>query len=114
MVFGSCASGRERPDSDIDLAIHPRQPLDAPTLQKLSDQIALATGRSVDLVDLSRTDGTLLRQILRTGKVLFSKHPGILGSLTERLLVWQEDFEPALNAMLSARLKRFTSPLHGS
>ena len=107
-------TGRARPHSDIDIAVYPRIPLDHRTLQDLSDRIALATGRTVDLVDLSRSEGALLRQILRTGKVLFAKQPGILGTLHERLLVWQEDFEPALKAMLAARLKRFTRPLHGS
>jgi predicted nucleotidyltransferase len=114
ILFGSMAAGRARPHSDIDIAVYPRQPLDHSALQDLSDRIALATGRPVDLVDLSRSEGTLLRQILRTGKVLFAKRPGILGTLHERLLVWQEDFEPALKAMLAARLKRFTRPLHGS
>jgi len=114
MIFGSTVSGNAKPDSDIDVAVYPRQPLDHQAVQRLSDQIALATGRPVDVVDLSSSDGALLRQILRSGKVLFSKHPGILGILAERLLAWQEDFEPALNALLAARLKRFTSPLHGS
>jgi uncharacterized protein len=114
IVFGSMASGRAKPHSDIDIAIYPIRPLDHHALQDLSDRIALATGRPVDIVDLSRSEGALLRQILRSGKVLFSKRPGIQGTLQERLLVWQEDFEPALNAILSARLKRFTRPLHGS
>ncbi len=114
IVFGSLATGHARPHSDIDVAVYPRQPLDHIAVQDLSDRIALATGRPVDLVDLSRSDGALLRQILRTGHVLFSKRPDIRGRLFERLLLWQEDFEPALKAMLAARLKRFTNPLHGS
>ncbi len=114
MVFGSTVSGNAKPDSDIDVAVYPRHPLDHQAVQGLSDQIALATGRPVDLVDLSSSDGALLRQILRSGKILFSKRPGIIGTLTERLLAWQEDFEPALNAMFATRLKRFTSTLHGS
>jgi uncharacterized protein len=114
MVFGSAVSGKLRPDSDIDVAVYPRQPLDHRAIQTLSDQTALATGRTVDLVDLSMSNGVLLRQILRTGKLIFSKRPGILGALSERLLDWQEDFEPSLKALLDARIKRFTSPLHGS
>lgn len=114
MVFGSTASGKARPDSDIDVAVYPRNPLDHRAIQRLSDQIALATGRPVDLVDLSTSDGALLRQILRSGILLFSKRPGILGTLSERLLLWQEDFEPALKAMLTARVNRFTAPVHGS
>lgn len=114
MLFGSTADGTQRPDSDIDVAIHLRHKIDSRKRQRLADEITCATGRTVDLIDLTHVDGALLRQILRTGKVLFSKKPGILGTLTERLLDWQEDFEPQLNALLESRLQRFTASTHGS
>ena len=114
IVFGSIANGCQRPDSDIDVAVYPRTKLQGCKRQLLVDEIAIATGRAVDLIDLSHVDGSLLRQILRTGKVIFSKEPGLLGTLSERLLDWQEDFEPQLNALLETRLQHFTSPLHGS
>lgn len=114
MLFGSTANGTQRPDSDIDIAIFPVKRIDGRKRQQLADEITCATGRSVDLIDLSDVDGALLRQILRNGKVLFSKKPGILGTLTERLLDWQENFEPQLNALLNSRLQRFTAPVHGS
>lgn len=114
MVFGSTADGSNRPDSDIDVAVYPRKKLASRKRQLLADGIACATGRVVDLVDLTDVDGALLRQVLRSGKVLFSKEPGILGTLSERLLDWQEDFEPQLNALLESRLQRFIAPGHGS
>ncbi len=114
VLFGSSAQGAERPDSDIDVAVYPRKALNPRERQRLADEIALHTGRTVDLIDLTHVDGALLRQILRSGKVIFSKEPGILGFLTSRLLAWQEDFEPQLNALLNRRMVRFTSPRHGS
>jgi predicted nucleotidyltransferase len=114
MVFGSTADGSHRPDSDIDVAVYARNKMDRRKRQQLADDIAVATGRTVDLIDLAHVDGALLRQILRTGKVIFSKKPGMLGTLSERLLDWQEDFEPQLNALLESRLQRFTTPIHGS
>jgi predicted nucleotidyltransferase len=114
MIFGSMAVGDFRPDSDIDVAVYPKRKLSSFQRQKLADQIACATGRTVDLVDLTDAEGALLRQILRKGKIVFSKQPGIMGRLSERLLVWQEDFEPQLNALLESRLQRFISPVHGS
>lgn len=114
MVFGSVAAGDPRPDSDIDVAVYPKRKLSGHQRQKLADQIACAIGRTVDLVDLTDTDGALLRLILRKGKIVFSKQPGIHGLLSERLLGWQEDFEPQLNALLATRLQRFTSAVHGS
>lgn len=84
MVFGPTADGRQRPDSDIDVAVYPRKKLESRKRQLLVDEIAIATGRAVDLIDLTHVDGALLRQILRTGKVVFSKEPGILGTLAGR------------------------------
>jgi len=114
MLFGSAATGDLRPDSDIDVAIYPRKTMSSRKRQQVADEIALATNRAVDLIDLSTAEGALLRKILHSGIVLFSKTPGILGALSERLLDWQEDFEPQLNALLDARLQRFTQPIHGS
>jgi predicted nucleotidyltransferase len=114
IIFGSAADGSQRPDSDLDLAVYCRSHMGPFLRQKLSDDIAVKTGRTVDLIDLSKANGALLRQVLRSGQVLFVKSPGILGTLTERLLAWQEDFEPQLNGLLQSRLERFTSSVHGS
>ena len=114
VVFGSGASGKFRPDSDIDVAVYPVTPMNQNKRQQIADNIAAATGRSVDLIDLSTANGALLRQILRTGLLLFSKNPGILGILSERMLDWQEDFEPQLNKLLDTRIQHFTASLHGS
>ena len=114
IVFGSVALGTSRFDSDLDVAVYPRTSMDRKKRQNLADQIADATKRPVDLIDLSTADGGLLRQILRTGALVFSKDPGILGRLSERMLDWQADFEPLLNQLLHARIKRFTTSAHGS
>jgi predicted nucleotidyltransferase len=114
MIFGSMADGNPKIGSDIDVAVYPKKKLSSQQRQKLSDQIACATGRTVDLVDLTDADGALLRQILRKGRIVFSKQAGVLGHLSERLLGWQEDFEPQLNAMLETRLQRFITPAHGA
>ena len=114
IVFGSAASGSQNSRSDIDVAVYPRKKITAGQRHQISAEIATATGRTVDLVDLSDADGGLLRQILRNGRMLFSKRPAILGFLTERMLAWQEDFEPQLNHMLASRINRFTAPVHGS
>ncbi len=113
-LFGSFASDHATVDSDIDVAIYPLNPLSSAAIQSLADQLAHDTGRSVDIVDLTHTNGSLLRQILRHGKVVFSKHSGTLGALTERLLDWQADFEPLRQAISTAQRHRFLAPTHGS
>jgi len=114
ILFGSCALGRARRDSDLDIAVFPRDPLKPAALQSLSDELAISSGRAIDLIDLTYTNGTLLRQILRYGKVLFSRRPALLGNLHERLLDWQADFEPAQRAILTAQRNRFLAHAHGS
>ncbi len=114
MVFGSTATGTYQMESDIDVAVYSRNKMDRRKRQQLADDIAIVTGRAVDLIDLRSVDGALLRQILHSGQVVFSKEPSTLGILSEQLLDWQEDFEPQLNELLATRLRRFTSSLHGS
>ncbi len=114
IIFGSQASGKDRFDSDIDVAVYPSKALDASEQQHIADRIAVVAGRPVDLVDLSTVDGALLRQVLCTGGLLFSKQAGLLGALSERMLDWQENFEPQMQKLLDARFRRFTAPRHGS
>ena len=80
MVFGSIADGNPQIGSDIDVAVYPKKKLSSQQRQKLYDQIACAAGRTVDLVDLTDADGALLRQILRKGRIVFSKQPAQSGS----------------------------------
>lgn len=54
-VFGSVATGRERPDSDIDLLFCATTPLSLMDLGRLEAQIAALVGVDVDLVP----DGSL-------------------------------------------------------
>ncbi len=114
IVFGSAVNGDLRPDSDIDIAVYPCSSMDYRKRQRIADKIAEVTGRSVDLIDLSTANGTLLRHILREGIVVFNKKDGLLGTISEKHLAWQEDFEPLLNRILHARLQRFVAPAHAS
>jgi predicted nucleotidyltransferase len=114
LVFGSAALDRCRFDSDIDVAVSCSNPMSTQKQEELVDKIALATGRPVDLVDLSTAGGALLRQIIRSGRIIFCKNQALPGFLTQRMLDWQEDFEPQLSALYRTRLHRFTEPIHGS
>ena len=114
IVFGSAALGRCRFDSDIDIAVYESHPMNPQKQEQLVEKIASATGRPVDLIDLSTAGGALLRQIMRSGQMLFCKNPSLPGLLTQRLLDWQEDFEPQLTELYRARLRQFTESVHGS
>ncbi len=70
ILFGSLAAGCSRTDSDLDLAVASTAPLDTQTRIQLIEELAVALGRPVDLIDLAQTHGPLLQQILTKGRLL--------------------------------------------
>ena len=71
VVFGSVAAGRSRPDSDVDLAILPRDPaLSFHDEMLIAARVSRAVGREVDLVRLDRASPLLRWEIARNGMLL--------------------------------------------
>jgi predicted nucleotidyltransferase len=68
-VFGSAARDQLREDSDVDLAVLCAQPL-AHARFVLMDQVGLALGRDVDLIDLRAAPAHLAWEIVTTGRVI--------------------------------------------
>ena len=100
ILFGSLVKGCARPDSDLDLAVDAGRLLDAEESLRLIQELAAASGRPVDLIDLHRAGPVLLRQILLYGRRL-------AGSSAEqarwmvRYVNDAEDFLPGLRDLLA-------------
>jgi len=73
ILFGSCAKGTARPESDIDLAIKLNKPLLADKQIQLIQLISQITGRAVDLIDLQKVGEPLLSQIIKYGKMIIPR-----------------------------------------
>jgi len=56
IVFGSLASGSGSAESDLDLAVDARRPIDASYKMTLISDLAVKLGRPVDLVDLQTVE----------------------------------------------------------
>lgn len=101
-LFGSMALGTERRDSDIDVAVQADKALSVNERIALTEAIALAFNRPVDLIDLRTAGQPLLDQIVNSGvQVSGTKH--LWGDLIYRNIMENEDFVPYQKHILEGR-----------
>ncbi len=111
-VFGSFGGegGQPGPDSDVDVAVAASGPLNSTARLGLTDDLAMATGRPVDLLDLHTAGPVILTQALTRGTCLVKRDPALLARLIVRMWYLNEDFLPLVRRIQDARRRRF---LHG-
>ena len=102
ILFGSQATGHATPLSDLDLAVQMATPLEAADKIALIEQLALATGLPVDLIDLKHSGEPLLGQILKHGIRLLGSDANY-AALLSRHLFDAADFLPYRNRILAER-----------
>jgi len=102
IAFGSVADGSARADSDLDLAVSAGEPLSTDARITLIEELAAATGRPVDLIDLSRAGEPLLGEIVTRGQRLAGSDEAFARLLTRHLFD-QADFLPYRDRILAER-----------
>ena len=110
ILYGSAATGKMRADSDVDIAVLFDHPLNAQQKMALISHLERELQRDVDLVDLFSLSGTILKQVLRKGRVLIQTKSGALAELTQRMIYNQADMMPYVSRTLIERQRRF---IHG-
>ncbi len=105
IVFGSLASARARFDSDLDLAVAATTPLTPQSQVDMIEDLALAFGRPVDLIDLDQLHGPLLHQILTQGRLILCKDRTRYAELLRRMVYDEADFMPYYRRILAERRK---------
>jgi uncharacterized protein len=101
ILFGSAAANRLNTDSDIDLAVQCDAQLSARRKIELIEEIALISGRPVDLIDLKTVGQPLLGYILQGRRLKGSSDA--LAKLAYRNLIEQADFLPLIERTLTQR-----------
>ena len=76
-VFGSVPSGQARADSDLDLAVLPREPIEPAVHGGLREKLEGELRRDVDLVDLRRASVVMRAQVVSTATVLYEDESGV-------------------------------------
>jgi predicted nucleotidyltransferase len=108
VLFGSVAKGMETPDSDLDVAVQGDRPLTQNERISITESLALAFNRPIDLIDLRTVGQPLLYEIIAGGKqVLGSRH--LWGELVFRSVMENEDFVPYQKRILEERRRAWTS-----
>lgn len=103
ILFGSVSRGGARTDSDIDVAVAGSRTLNADEILALVEEIAVETGRPVDLVDLQASGGSILQQVLTKGKLVYCVDRTRYAELIKRMLFEQADFMPYRQRLLRER-----------
>ncbi len=107
LLFGSCALGTQRPDSDVDVAVDMGGVMAAEQHVSLISDLALATGRAVDLIDLRTVGEPLLGQILQSGRRIGGEH-AVHAQYITRHVMDVEDFVPYQERILRERRQAWT------
>lgn len=108
-LFGSVAKGTATEASDLDIAIYTHQPFSAEKHIELVEELALLTGRAVDLIDLKRAGEPLLGEILQKGTRLFGSEE-IYAELLKRHIFDSADFLPYAERILAERREKWINP----
>ncbi len=102
IVFGSHVSDSVRPDSDLDVAVSFGRPLTGQEQIQITEDLALATGRAIDLIDLTSAGEPLLGQIVTNGRRIAGT-PAAFARVLTRHLVDEADFLPIRDRILKER-----------
>lgn len=107
IVYGSAASGKTHPGSDMDVAILKSAPLSIERKMEVILQMEEVLRMPVDVIDLFNANGLILKQILTKGQVITKKDSGAYYTLMSKMLDQQTDFQPFVQRLLLERQRRF-------
>lgn len=106
-LFGSLAQDRERPSSDLDVAVLGDRPLPSAEKEQLIERLARTSGRPIDLIDLQATRGPVVGRVLQNGIRLFCDDTALYAELIKRWWFDQADWLPYRRRILKDRRERW-------
>lgn len=103
-IFGSHATGKAGPMSDVDIAVLLTQnaPKGRELIHKmdyLAYRIEALQAREVDLIELNNQGLIFQHNVLRTGKLIYDADPAFRIEFTVKVISNYCDFEPTIRFM---------------
>lgn len=105
-VYGSYAKGSPGISSDVDIAFA-SESMNPEKFLKLKKQLAINLGKEIDLIDLNRCSGLILKEILCSGLIVLNRKPAFYAELIKKMIYNQSDMMPYYNRILHERRKVF-------
>lgn len=93
LIFGSYGAGRQKEESDLDLAIYFKDPPEGIALFELSNNLSDISSRDIDLVVLNNSSPLLQHQVMKNRHPLIIKDPSIYRQFRERVIVAYDEYK---------------------
>ena len=113
LLFGSYATGKAGPDSDIDIAIAYDRKLTMEERIELAQRLSTLLNKEIDLVDLKVASGILLQQIISNRKTIINRDAKLYGDIIAKQITEELDFLPLYEQILKAKRERFINGQKG-
>ncbi|MBE7530649.1 MAG: nucleotidyltransferase domain-containing protein [Chloroflexi bacterium] len=112
VLFGSQATGKARTDSDIDLALWVKPPPEPLVKLRWLGELIDLLGKEVNVVWVGPdTNPVLGFEIVRDGRVLFEREPGIWA--TKQLHLWHAYTDAApFRRLAREQMRQFAAEVH--
>ncbi len=107
ILFGSAARGRMTESSDVDLAVAGSGRFSTDHLADLQVRLSRAVGREIDILDIHRLEGLILKKALEGGVVIIKKDRSLYAHFIKKALFFDADFLPLTRRILKGRAERF-------
>jgi predicted nucleotidyltransferase len=108
LLFGSYAKGTAHEGSDVDIAVHCKNPLSINEFLSMQTELSALCHREIDLIDLRKAEGTILYQIMTTGiRIKYEENQYVYYSM--KALYFYEDYLPILRRCQQERIRRFVN-----
>jgi uncharacterized protein len=93
LIFGSFSKGRQKADSDLDIAIFFKTPPEGLDLLFYRSRLSELTGKEVDLTVLNRASAFLRHQVMKYGLLLLTKDRSIYGRFREKTIYDYQEYQ---------------------